>query len=472
MISDIIVALFMPVIVLNIVIVLMVFIKNILENIFNTCQLSKLFKCFMLYVAVSLPVIIAYVCYRFFYVEKIEIVSNDVSEAYYINDKTIANSTDLGNNAIFIIMLVAWITGIIILGILRLFNEIVFLKRLEKLSKIVTDDKSIEIRNKLIKELGIKKDVRIFTNSIIPSPFIIGFIPPKIFIPENKFSELQLEFILRHELTHLAVNDYIYRKIIFFICIIYWFNPVTYILSDRFIEINEMACDEKVLRGYKKKEKAIYMKMLCEMACDEEDMNNIIYFKGKTEKSFERRLKNMMKTKKEVGKLSYVLASAFILGLCPVVSYAATDTAINTQSNIISILEKYRDTVEVNTFRFKEQQEMDYGNIMEIILQEALPVSGTINLDTKLNGKNRFVTRSTDLEKGSKIDFSLEADSSNKSFRAGLMDSNNKKIYVESNNGQIFYKFTIEKSGKYKLFIEGINAGEDVHVTGYAYINN
>ena len=289
--SDILFALFMPIIVLNIVIVLMIFIKNLLENIFSIHQLSSLLKGFIIYITISLPVSIVYIAYRFLYIKKISIAGEDVSELYYIRDKTVANSTDLGNNAVFIILLILWITGILILGVIRIFKENIFLKKLEKLSESVDDNTSIEIKKRLIKELGIKRDVKLFTNSIVPSPFIIGFMKPKIFLPDNKFSGLETEFILRHELTHLTSNDYIYRKLIFFLSVIYWFNPVVYILSNRFIEINEMACDKQVLRIYKKKEKLAYMKLLCEMACDKQDtvnIGNIIYLKGKAERNFER----------------------------------------------------------------------------------------------------------------------------------------------------------------------------------------
>lgn len=44
-------------------------------------------------------------------------------------------------------------------------------------------------------------------NSVIPSPFIIGFVKPKIFLSENSLSDLETEIILRHEMTHLKAKD-------------------------------------------------------------------------------------------------------------------------------------------------------------------------------------------------------------------------------------------------------------------------
>ena len=106
--SDVLFALFMPIIVLNIVIILMILIKNILEMIFSTHQLSGLLKGFILYITISLPMIITYILYRFLYIEKISIISEDISSLYFIKDKTVSNSTNLGNNIGFIIFLILW----------------------------------------------------------------------------------------------------------------------------------------------------------------------------------------------------------------------------------------------------------------------------------------------------------------------------------------------------------------------------
>lgn len=473
--SDVLFALFMPIMVLNIVIILMIFIKNFLEKIFSTHQLSRLLKGFIFYIGISLPVIITYIFYRFLHIERISITSEDVSALYFIKDKTVSNSTDLGNNIGFIIFLVLWFIGILTLGVIRIFKENIFLKKLERLSVAIDDDTSIEIKKRLIKELGISKDVQLFTNSIVPSPFIIGFRKPKVFLPENKFSELETEFILRHELTHLSSNDFIYRKLIFFLCVMYWFNPVVYILADKFIEINEMACDEQVLKGYKKKEKIVYMKLLCEMACDKQNMeniSNIIYFKGKIEKNFERRLKNMMKTKKEIGKLSYVLVSALVLGICPIVSYAATSSAINFQSNVVDTLVKNTDIEESYSDEPVELQTFEEEDVTEFMLDEILSIGRNVDIDVTVGEKSRVVSNSINLENGTEVDFALVTDNSNDMFKVGLIDGKNRKTYINSRKGRILHTFMVKKSGEYRLFVEGIDSGKNIYVTGYVYIKN
>ena len=81
-------------------------------------------------------------------------------ELYLVRGIMPDESSDLDKSIILILFFVMWITGIIIFGILRLFNEYIFLSKLEKVSKDITDAKIIAVKNKLQNEMGIKKDIR------------------------------------------------------------------------------------------------------------------------------------------------------------------------------------------------------------------------------------------------------------------------------------------------------------------------
>lgn len=81
----------------------------------------------------------------------------------------------------------------------------------------------------------------------INSPFILGIIRPKIYIPSG-ISEEHVENIIKHEKAHLNRKDHWWKPLGFLLLTIYWFNPfiwVAYILLCRDIEA---ACDEKVIK--------------------------------------------------------------------------------------------------------------------------------------------------------------------------------------------------------------------------------
>lgn len=91
----------------------------------------------------------------------------------------------------------------------------------------------------------------------IETPFILGIIKPKIYVPSG-LSEEDLEFVLEHEKSHLKRKDHIIKPISFLILSVYWFNPAIwlwYILLCRDIE---SACDEKVIKNYDTDSKKLY----------------------------------------------------------------------------------------------------------------------------------------------------------------------------------------------------------------------
>ena len=467
--SDFLFILFVPIIVTNIVIVLMVFIKDYLEKILSMCQLNKLLKGFILYISISLLIITGYIVGRFLIVEKLNVISNDVSKLSFVRDKTIANATSFGGNLIFLILLAVWFIGIFALGVSRLIKERAFLKELDKLSELITDGTSIETKNRFIEEMGIKKDFRVFMNSIILSPFIIGFVKPRIFLSKNNFSDLETELILRHEMMHLKAKDYFYRRLMFILCVMYWFNPAVHIFLNKFIEINEMACDEATLKNYSNREKLVYAKLLRDMACSKPSIENMICLTGKTAINLQRRIINIMNSKKMMKKIPYIALSTLMLGICPVISYAATNSSIDMQTYVIDKLDK--DVAETLDTELIEQQEMDNMDIIAVILEESVPMSGSVDIDINVDGKIRVITNTVNLEKGSEVDFSLSSDDTGNKFRVGLLDSKNRKVFVESRNGRVLHTFTAKTAGEYRLFIEG-RENKNIHITGHFYIKN
>lgn len=80
----------------------------------------------------------------------------------------------------------------------------------------------------------------------ISTPFILGILRPRIYLPSNIAQE-DIEYVVAHERAHLKRFDHWWKPLGFLILAIYCFNPVIwigYILLCRDIE---SACDEKVL---------------------------------------------------------------------------------------------------------------------------------------------------------------------------------------------------------------------------------
>ena len=98
---------------------------------------------------------------------------------------------------------------------------------------------------------------RIKRSEFIDTPFILGLIRPKIYLPSCMDVE-DIPYVIAHEQAHLLRHDHWWKPLGFLLLSVYWFNPVmwlAYILLCRDIEA---ACDEKVIRDMEMKDRRAY----------------------------------------------------------------------------------------------------------------------------------------------------------------------------------------------------------------------
>ena len=98
----------------------------------------------------------------------------------------------------------------------------------------------------------------------IDSPFILGVIRPKIYLPSSMDNE-QFSYVLAHEHAHLARRDHWWKPLGFAILAVYWFAPLVWAAYILFCRDIELACDERVARGMGHWERKRYAEIL--LAC-------------------------------------------------------------------------------------------------------------------------------------------------------------------------------------------------------------
>lgn len=89
----------------------------------------------------------------------------------------------------------------------------------------------------------------VYQSENVKSPFVLGFIRPKIYIPFN-LKGRTLKYVLAHEEAHIKRKDHIVKPFAFLLLSVHWFNPflwLSYVLLCRDVEV---ACDEKVIKNY------------------------------------------------------------------------------------------------------------------------------------------------------------------------------------------------------------------------------
>lgn len=87
----------------------------------------------------------------------------------------------------------------------------------------------------------------IFLCDHVKSPFILGLVRPKIYLPSGMEVEA-MEPVIAHEKAHLTRRDHWWKPLGFLILTVHWFNPLCWIAYMLLCRDIELACDEKVIR--------------------------------------------------------------------------------------------------------------------------------------------------------------------------------------------------------------------------------
>ena len=101
----------------------------------------------------------------------------------------------------------------------------------------------------------------IYQSENVNSPFVLGIIKPKIYLPFN-MNEQDMEHVIAHENAHIHRKDHWWKPFGFLVLTLHWFNPLMwlgYVLLCRDIEL---ACDEKVVKEFNNVQKADYSQAL------------------------------------------------------------------------------------------------------------------------------------------------------------------------------------------------------------------
>ena len=101
----------------------------------------------------------------------------------------------------------------------------------------------------------------IYETEHIASPFVLGVLRPRIYLPYHMDSR-DREQVIAHEQAHLRRGDHVWKPLGFLLLTIHWFNPLlwlSYVLLCRDIEL---ACDEKVIKNLSCGQRADYMQAL------------------------------------------------------------------------------------------------------------------------------------------------------------------------------------------------------------------
>lgn len=167
----------------------------------------------------------------------------------------------------------------------------------------------IQLRRKLTGAIPLKENIYLADH--IPTPFVMGLIRPKIYLP-SAMSEAEQSYIIQHEKHHIRRCDHIIKLLAFAAMCIHWFNPLVWLAFALSSKDMEMSCDEAVMKQTGRDIRADYSSSLLQFSTGKNVVigTPLAFGEGDTKE----RIENIMKYKKPTIMI-VVLAVVICVGL-------------------------------------------------------------------------------------------------------------------------------------------------------------
>ncbi len=218
------------------------------------------------------------------------------------------------------------------------------------------DDNDVNcIYKNLLEELNIKKKIELRGSDELISPAGMGLFKSYIFLPDYPYSKDELTWILKHELMHFRNKDILIKLLVLSVKIIYWFNPLVYIMSNRVNLDCELCCDESVLNECSLRDKKEYALALIKSIKLSKNYQSGILTTEFNKTSLEIRLDSIVKNKGRSGIIIGILV--FMISIT---SFVEVDAQVKVDKNSNEVTKKNTEVIKNNpndqfqTFLYKD----------------------------------------------------------------------------------------------------------------------
>lgn len=217
-----------------------------------------------------------------------------------IIDQTVANNTDFFQNILTASSLI-WIFGIIAMVSYAVINYVAIRKRVSS-SVPVTDN--------------------IRTGEMISSPFVLGVLRPRIYLPYGLSKDTE-EYVISHERAHIQRKDHLIKPFAYGLLTVYWFNPLVWLAYILLCRDIEYACDERVLKNLSPNLRKLYARALLE--CSVRQTRIVACPVAFGEAGVKERVKKTMTYKKPTFLI--IICAVFVCGVVALLFLTAPNAA-------------------------------------------------------------------------------------------------------------------------------------------------
>ncbi len=167
----------------------------------------------------------------------------------------------LANKPLMLILCAVWLLGFckLLFRYIRQYRKAIY--SVEYYAEL-WDERTNALLEQVQQQAGRKIKVQGYTALNIESAFGVGVLHKRIILPDRDYTESELRYVLLHEYTHFLNHDTIVKLLVTLFCIIFWWNPVVYLLQKDLEQTLEIKCDLSVAQTLNEKECAAYLRTI------------------------------------------------------------------------------------------------------------------------------------------------------------------------------------------------------------------
>lgn len=341
------------------------------------------------------------------------------------------------------------------------------LRKMKKLSEPDTGT-AAALTDRLCREMGVRRSIRVFRFHLAGSPFLAGYFRPVIFLPSDMQDEWELTSVLRHEIRHWKGGDLWWREAVRLLCCLQWFHPAAWIFRREFAYFGEIACDLRCTQDMEKSEKKRYAGLLIDLVEEGGKKDGRLAFGYDSEKRMERRIWCIMKGK-EIRKRILAAAVTAMMGMMPMVTYAGVLGGEQAQEAVNNVWESRQvENVEVSGFpEVYTQEEPIAAEDLDGIPSLSVQPRAVTAIDVTIAGNQQKDIRKASLTKGRTMELHLsDAAGTSANFTVKIINASTGETRTASSQyGTLGMGFTAQKTGTYVIRVVN-NGSSSIHLTG------
>ena len=131
----------------------------------------------------------------------------------------------------------------------------------------------------------------IYETDRVDTPFVCGFVKPRIYLPVG-LAEEDKTYVLLHEQAHIRRLDHLLKPLFWLALCAHWFNPVLWLACWLLAKDIETACDQAVIRSFDRADTAGYAAALLHLGRDRSIPQTVPLAFG--EENPKKRVKNLL----------------------------------------------------------------------------------------------------------------------------------------------------------------------------------